>query len=272
VSSAPDTSDLLVTLKRAASGLKDAGIGFALAGSFAAYARGAGGSSHDVDFVLREEDVDDAVAALTARGMEHRASPEDWLEKVYDQDRLVDLIFRPSNRPVDGPLLNRAEDLSVAAITMPVLTATDMVIMRLQAYTEKTCDFSEFLPVLRALREQVDWRQVADETADSPYAYVLMELLGRLGVIEPRREIPMSEDVPEYLAAHIQDRLAERADELGIRVEIRGPIVYLCGEVASEEQRRMMEEIAREAAPGRQVRNEVHVVVVHEPEGEETLS
>jgi hypothetical protein len=118
--------------------------------------------------------------------MEHRASPEDWLEKVYDQGRLVDLIFRPSNLPVDGPLLSRAEDLSVAAITMPVLTATDLVIMRLQAYTEKTCDFSEFLPVLRALREQVDWRQVADRTADSPYAYALMELLRRLGVIEPR--------------------------------------------------------------------------------------
>jgi hypothetical protein len=186
VPSASDTSDLLLTLKRAASGLKDAGIEFALAGGFAAYARGGAEPSHDVDFVLREEDVRDAVAALTAHGMEHRDSPEDWLEKVYDHDRLVDLIYRPSNRPVDGPLLSRAEDLSVAAITMPVLTATDLVIMRLQAYTEKTCDFSEFLPVLRALREQVDWGQVAEETADSPYAYALMELLRRLGVIEPR--------------------------------------------------------------------------------------
>jgi osmotically-inducible protein OsmY len=82
----------------------------------------------------------------------------------------------------------------------------------------------------------------------------------------------MSEDVPQYLAAHIQERLAEQANELGIRVDIRGSVVYLRGEVASEEQRRLIEETALDVAPGRQVRNEVHVVAVHEPEGEETLS
>lgn len=78
--------------------------------------------------------------------------------------------------------------------------------------------------------------------------------------------------MPQYLAAHIQDRLTEQANELGLRVDVRGPIVYLRGEVASEEQRRMIEEIARNAAPGHQIRNELHVVAVHEPEGEETLS
>jgi hypothetical protein len=82
----------------------------------------------------------------------------------------------------------------------------------------------------------------------------------------------MSEDVPQYLAAHIHDRLTDEADELGIRVDIRGDLIYLRGEVASAGQRRLVEDITREMATGRRIRNEVHVVAVPEPEGEETLS
>lgn len=175
---------LLTSLKRAASVLKTAGIEFALAGGFAAYVRGAAISTHDVDFVLREQDVDAAVGALTAAGMRHHEAPEDWLAKVYDGDRMIDLIFRPSGRPVDGGMLERAQELPVAAVTMPVLSADDLVVMRLLAYTETACDFSDFLHVCRALREQVDWPKVAKETAHSPYAYAFLTLLHRLDVIE----------------------------------------------------------------------------------------
>ena len=48
---------LLTELKRAAAALRDAGVGYALAGGFAAYARGAAVSTHDVDFVVRPGDV-----------------------------------------------------------------------------------------------------------------------------------------------------------------------------------------------------------------------
>src|SRR4051794_15317281 len=92
VSSLSDMSELMVTLRRAASALRDAGVDFALAGGYAAYARGAAEPTHDVDFVLRAEDIGDALAALTAIGMEHCDSPEDWLEKAYDDGRLVDLL------------------------------------------------------------------------------------------------------------------------------------------------------------------------------------
>lgn len=175
---------LLGTLKRAASALKEAGVDFALAGGFAAYARGAAISTHDVDFVLRERDVEAARAALTGVGMRRADPPEDWLAKVYDEDRLVDLIFRPSSDAVDGELLGRARELKVAAVMMPVLSADDLVIMRLLAYTETECDFSDFLHVCRALREQVDWARVGRETARSPYACAFLVLLERLNVIE----------------------------------------------------------------------------------------
>lgn len=175
---------LLLSLKRAAAALRDAGIGYALAGGFAAYAHGAAVSTHDVDFVVRERDVQAALDALTAAGMTYVESPENWLEKVRDGEHHIDLIHTPSGRPVDGELLGRAEEMTVGAVFMPVLPATDLVIMRLLAFTETACDFSGFLHVSRALREQVDWRLVAAETARSPYAYAFLTLLARLGVIE----------------------------------------------------------------------------------------
>jgi hypothetical protein len=175
---------LLRSLKRAAAALEEAGIEFALAGGFAAYARGAAVSTHDVDFVLRQDDIEAALDALSAVGMRRHDSPENWLAKAYDGDQLVDLIHTPSGRPVDGALLGRADPLSVEAVLMPVLTATDLVVMRLLAFTETSCDFSDFLHVCRALREQVDWPHVGKETAHSPYAYAFLTLLARLDVIE----------------------------------------------------------------------------------------
>lgn len=175
--------DLLLALKRAAAALRDAGIGYALAGGFAAYAHGAAVSTHDVDFVVRERDVQTALEALAAVGMTHQKSPENWLEKALDGEQPIDLIHTPSGRPVDDELLGRAEELAVGAVFMPVLPATDLMIMRLLAFTETACDFGGFLHVGRALREQVDWRRVAAETAESPYAYAFLTLLARLDVI-----------------------------------------------------------------------------------------
>lgn len=177
-------AELLETLRRAAAALAENGVKFALGGGFAAYARGAAPSTHDVDFLLCEDQIAAALDALEAIGMRRVDIPEEWLAKVKDADCTVDLIFRPSGRLVDGSLLGRAEELSVAAVTMPVMTATDLTVLRLLAFTEKACDFSGYLPVSRALREQVDWPQVISETACSPYAYAYLTLLHRLHIMD----------------------------------------------------------------------------------------
>ncbi|ACY96167.1 MULTISPECIES: BON domain-containing protein [Thermomonospora] len=81
-----------------------------------------------------------------------------------------------------------------------------------------------------------------------------------------------AEDEPHYMAARIRERVAERAHELGIQVDVRGEVIYLRGDVASEQRRRDVEEAARAAAPDRTVRNELSVVSSGAPEGEERLS
>ncbi|MEU7906685.1 nucleotidyltransferase family protein [Actinoplanes sp. NPDC049118] len=174
---------LVNTLKRVASVLKQAEIPFALGGSFAVYAHGGHSSDHDVDFLIREQDRPRALEELSAVGFEVEQPPEDWLVKVYDEGRMVDLIYRPVESPVTDATLRDTVMRPVEAINMPVLSATQLMIHKLLSYTQHYCDFATGLPVARSLREQIDWDRVRAETVKSPYAEAFLVLLDRLDVV-----------------------------------------------------------------------------------------
>ncbi len=174
---------LLVTLKRVAAVLKQSEIPFALGGSFAVYAHGGHSSDHDVDFLIREQDAERALEALVAVGFSAERPPEDWLVKVYDDDRLVDLIHRPIETPVTDETFADTVIRPVDAIHMPVLSATQLMLHRLLSYSQHYCDFARGLPLARSLREQIDWERVRKETAHSPYAGAFLVLLDRLDVV-----------------------------------------------------------------------------------------
>ena len=174
---------LATTLKRVASTLKTADIPFALGGSFAVYAHGGHSSDHDVDFLLREQDAERALEALVAEGFVAERPPEDWLVKVYDDGRMVDLIYRPIESPVTDETLADTVVRPVEAIAMPVLSATQLMVHKLLSYTQHYCDFATGLPVARSLREQIDWERVRRETVKSPYAEAFLVLLDRLDVV-----------------------------------------------------------------------------------------
>jgi hypothetical protein len=171
-------------LKRVAAALKQADIPFALGGSFAVYAHGGHSSDHDVDFLIREQDKERVLEVLAEAGFMVEQPPEDWLVKVFDDDgRLADLIYRPVESPVTEETLHDTEQLSVEAIFMPVLSATQLMIHKLLSYTQHYCDFATGLPVARSLREKIDWDRVRRDTAKSPYAEAFLVLLDRLDVV-----------------------------------------------------------------------------------------
>ncbi|HLU71694.1 MAG TPA: BON domain-containing protein [Nonomuraea sp.] len=80
-------------------------------------------------------------------------------------------------------------------------------------------------------------------------------------------------EAPQYVAARVQAALAEdgRTHELGIRVDVRGDQLFLRGQVSGAEQRERLGQVAREAAPGLHVHNEVNVVEVNRPLEDEHL-
>lgn len=179
-----EDADLLETVKKAAVELKRADIPFALCGGWAVYARGGPRSEHDADFALREQDVPRALEVLEAAGFTRGDAPEDWLAKVWDRGNLVDLIFRLSGVPVTTENFAEVEQIEVGSVQMPVLGATDLVATKILTYREHYCDFATSLPMVRALREQVDWPTVRDRTAASPYAEAFVLLADRLDLTD----------------------------------------------------------------------------------------
>jgi predicted nucleotidyltransferase len=175
---------LLDALKRAAAVLRDNDLDFALAGGFAVYARGGPETDHDVDFILRREDAEQALNLLVEAGFEAQRPPEGWLYKVCDDEgALIDLIYAPNNRPEDVPaILGRADEMEIYAITIKVMSVTDVLVSKLRALKEHEVDYDDVLEIARACREQIDWDVLRESTADNPYASAFFTLVDELGI------------------------------------------------------------------------------------------
>jgi hypothetical protein len=177
-------STLLDAMKRAAATLRDNEIPFALAGGLAVYARGGTETAHDVDFVLERDDAERALALLADAGFRCERPPEGWLFKVFDEDdSMIDLIFAPNNQPeAVGEILNRANELEVYAITLKVMSVTDVLASKLLALKEHEVDYDSVLEVARSCREQIDWDVLHARTNGNPYAKAFFTLADELGL------------------------------------------------------------------------------------------
>jgi hypothetical protein len=171
-------------MKRAAAILRDADVPYMLGGGLAAWARGGPPTEHDVDFFVRPVDAGRALEALVEAGMKPERPPEGWLLKVWDGDTLIDLIFRPAGGEVGDGHFSRAEEMEVAAQTMPVASLADVLTTKLLAINEQDPDPTSVLEIARSLREQIDWDFVRRETSHSPFARAFFTLVEELGVVE----------------------------------------------------------------------------------------
>jgi hypothetical protein len=174
---------LLDVMKKAGGTLNDAEIPWALGGGLACWARGGPETEHDVDILVKPEDAEPAQAALVRAGMRAESPPEGWLLKAYDGDILVDLIFDPKGGPIDDEHLARCEELEVHAMRMRVAPLEDVLTEKLLALNEQELSFSDVLELARSLREQVDWDEVRERTAESPFAKAYFTLLEGLDIV-----------------------------------------------------------------------------------------
>jgi hypothetical protein len=169
-------------LKLVAVALKEGDAPFALTGGYALWARGAPEPVHDVDFMVAEEDAARTAELLAGRGLEVVQPPEDWLFKVYVDGAMVDILFRAGGDPVSRERLRDVDQIEVESVRMPVLSATELLVDKLNALEEHACDLGAIVPAARAVREQVDWATVSEETAGNDFAAAALFLLDRLGV------------------------------------------------------------------------------------------
>lgn len=182
---------ILEAAKKVGALLKRQGPPFALAGSVAVYAHGGSRNiQHDVDFCVRPADAEAVAETLREAGLTIHTPPEDWLLKTTCFGQIVDIIFELAHRPVTTEMLERAQDLPVDSVHMPVLAPTDLMRSQLTAFSEHHCDFGATLPVARALREKVDWEDIRRTCGDDPMPAAFLFLLERLNVIDPQEKQP----------------------------------------------------------------------------------
>src|SRR5918996_1203804 len=172
------------TLKKAVAALREAEVPFLLASSLAVWARGGPETRHDLDFVVKEDDVERAVDVLAEAGMRPEKPPEEWLWKAWDGDVLIDVIFAPRGLEVTDEVIGRGEQLHVLGITIPVMSIEDVLATKLLALHEHELDFTGLIRIARAVREQIDWRYLRERTKDSPYAAAFFVLCEELGLAE----------------------------------------------------------------------------------------
>lgn len=177
------SEEMLESLKRVAAVLRAAGVPYALGGGLALWAIGSSATDHDVDLLLPDEGAADrAVEALEAAGMRTEAPPEGWLRKAWDGIVLIDLVFDPTGIDAAAAVAC-APERNVHAMPMPVMRPEDVFVSKLAACTEHSLRFEPLLEHARALRELVDWHEVAGRTDGSPYARAFLVLLDGLGVV-----------------------------------------------------------------------------------------
>jgi hypothetical protein len=171
------------SLKKAVAALREADVPFLLAGSLAVWARGGPETRHDLDFVIKPEDADRALAVLADAGMQPEKPPEEWLHKAWDGDVLIDLIHGPRGLEVTDEVIERGEMLHVIGITIPVMAIEDVLATKLMALHEHELDYTALLRITRAVREQVDWHSLRTRTRGSPYAAAFFVLCEELGIV-----------------------------------------------------------------------------------------
>lgn len=169
-------------LKLAASALKADQVPFALGGGYGLWVHGGPEPFHDVDFVVPEKDVEAAARTLAAAGLRVERPPEDWLFKAYLDDAMVDVLHRLQGRVVTRELAGQAEEFEVLGMRFPVLPPTEIMSAKLGSLSEHYCDFAALLPVVRAIREQLDWDRLRSDAKGQPFAEAFLFLTDRLGI------------------------------------------------------------------------------------------
>jgi hypothetical protein len=170
------------SLKRSIAALERQEIPYVLGGGLGCWARGGPPSSNDIDLMLKPEDAERAQEALAEAGMRPETPPEQWLRKAWDGDILIDLIYEPSGMVVDDEVIARGEEMSVEAMQIRVMDLDDILTTKLLALDEHSADYRDLLLITRSLREQIDWDQLRERTAASPFARAFFALADGLEI------------------------------------------------------------------------------------------
>ncbi len=152
-----DEACLLRALDEAQRALIAGGIDFLVMGGLASAVWGRPRWTRDVDLFVRPEDAGEALATLTDAGFETWVQHQHWLSKAKKHGVVVDIISRSHNDILlDEEMLARAETATFKGLTVRVLPAEDLIVMKAVAASEDT--FRYWYDAIGVIgRADLDW-------------------------------------------------------------------------------------------------------------------
>lgn len=277
-----DEQAFVEVMREALDALERRGIPHLLMGGLAVSALGRPRWTHDVDVFLRPDDARRALDVLNEAGFDPEEHDPLWLFKAVKRGVLVDLIFcSVGGIYLDDAMLARAVETSFKGTRVRVLPPEDLIVIKAAALTEDAAyHWFDALSLLTA--DEVDWAYLLErarravrrvlaflvfaESCDAAVPrWVVADLCRRAygdGVAQPggTDRGGVGEPGPAQ-AQEVRDLLLgdARVRDLDIGVELYGDTVLLTGEVATEERRALLTEVATELLPARRVDNRTTV-------------
>jgi predicted nucleotidyltransferase len=172
-----DDDKLLAALDDASAAMREARIPFLVMGGVASGIFGRDRSTHDVDFYVRLDDADQALAALDGAGFETEVVQPHWLSKAHKHDVTVDVIMRSSpDILLDAEMLERAVEAEFKGRRVPLLPPEDLFVMKVLATSEDTPRYwYDALSIVG--HTDLDWDYLVRRARESGVRRVLSALL-----------------------------------------------------------------------------------------------
>ncbi|MDP9021759.1 MAG: nucleotidyltransferase family protein [Actinomycetota bacterium] len=289
-----DERRFLAVMREAVDVLEAHGVPHVLMGGIAVAALGRPRWTHDVDVFLRPDDARRALGVLNDAGFAPEEHDPLWIFKAVKDEVLVDLIFRSQGDIyLDGDMLARAITTTFKGERIRVLPPEDLIVIKAAAHTEDTAyHWFDALAVLT--NNELDWRYllrraphsirrvlsflVFAESNDAPVPrWAVLDLMDRVYGLrgEPARVPDGSDGTQENgIAVEARERLRRdpRTADVDVEVTTHGDTIMLTGEVATEERRALLDDVAAELFPHRRIDNRTDVRRLEEPVTVEEIS
>jgi hypothetical protein len=141
---------------------------FGVIGGVASAAFGRPRWTKDIDVFCRAEDAELALDLLAARSFRVERTNPMWIYKAFRDDIQIDVIFKARSEVYfDEAMLERVRRVEVDGVTVPVLAAEDIVVMKAMAVDEESpWHWYDALGILAAV--DLDWDYLLQRARKSP--------------------------------------------------------------------------------------------------------
>ena len=145
--------------KEAAEKLASDGIDFILCGGIAVSVYGRTRETTDVDFLVREHDVDRALETLSEAGFKIKRTDTRWLSQAFKDGTKVDLIFEAMGMVRLTPeVAEHARKQELGGFEYNIIAPEDLLIMKAHSFNEERFkDLYDAFSILKEVNGRLDW-------------------------------------------------------------------------------------------------------------------